>query len=80
MASNLFDESFISLKCIPTLCTAQYTDYLTDHPEIKQLIADYVMTLLVVKPDDVIEFTIQYFKGFVSEPRSKDTTNRPEAF
>jgi hypothetical protein len=26
---------------------ARYTDYLMDHPEIKQLIADYVQTLLV---------------------------------
>ncbi|RLU23669.1 hypothetical protein DMN91_003875 [Ooceraea biroi] len=49
--------------------TAHYTDYLVDHPEIKQLITDYVQSLLVVKPVDVIGFTIQYFKAFTREPK-----------
>ncbi|XP_011701359.1 PREDICTED: ciliogenesis-associated TTC17-interacting protein-like [Wasmannia auropunctata] len=55
--------------------TAQYTDYLADHPEIKQLIADYVQTLLVVKPINVIDFTIQHFKTFARESKVWDTTD-----
>jgi len=35
---------FFLLQCYNV---AHYTDYLMDHPEIKQLIADYVQTLLV---------------------------------
>ncbi|XP_072763639.1 ciliogenesis-associated TTC17-interacting protein [Anoplolepis gracilipes] len=48
---------------------AQYTEYLMDHPEIKQLIADYIQSLLIVKPVDVLDFTIQHFKAFARELR-----------
>ncbi|XP_029676011.1 ciliogenesis-associated TTC17-interacting protein-like [Formica exsecta] len=48
---------------------AQYTEYLMDHPEIKQLIADYIQILLIVKPVDVIDFTIQHFKAFARDIR-----------
>ncbi|KAL6424179.1 hypothetical protein ACFW04_009797 [Cataglyphis niger] len=52
---------------------AQYTGYLMDHPEIKQLIADYIQILLIVKPVDVIDFTIQHFKAFARDIRVQDT-------
>ncbi|XP_011167063.1 ciliogenesis-associated TTC17-interacting protein [Solenopsis invicta] len=52
---------------------AEYTDYLADYPEVKQLIADYVQTLLVVKPVNVIDFTIQHFKAFARKSKSWDT-------
>lgn len=40
---NVINDSLCRQSCN----AAQYTDYLADHPEIKQLIADYVQTLLV---------------------------------
>ncbi|XP_077282073.1 ciliogenesis-associated TTC17-interacting protein [Temnothorax americanus] len=59
----------------PSCNIAQYTDYIADHFEIKQLIADYVQTLLVVRPVDVINFTIQHFKTFARETKVWDTIN-----
>ncbi|KAK1129416.1 hypothetical protein K0M31_019145 [Melipona bicolor] len=53
---------------------AELTEYLADHPEIKQLIADYVQTLLVVKPENVIDFTIQHFKAFAKNPMTWETS------
>ncbi|KAG7210414.1 hypothetical protein KM043_011946 [Ampulex compressa] len=44
-------------------------EYLDDHPEIKQLIADYTQTLLIVKPVNVLEFTVQHFKAFATDPK-----------
>ncbi|XP_076763629.1 ciliogenesis-associated TTC17-interacting protein [Xylocopa sonorina] len=57
---------------------AKHTEYLTDHPEIKQLIADYVQMLLVVKPENVIDFTIQHFKAFVKDPLAFETNSSKE--
>ncbi|XP_043511565.1 ciliogenesis-associated TTC17-interacting protein [Frieseomelitta varia] len=53
---------------------AELTEYLADHPEIKQLIADYVQILLVVKPENVIDFTIQHFKAFAKNPMTWETS------
>ncbi|XP_011859551.1 PREDICTED: ciliogenesis-associated TTC17-interacting protein-like [Vollenhovia emeryi] len=50
-------------------------DYVADHLEMKQLIADYIQTLLVVKPVDVIDFTIQHFKTFARESKVWNTIN-----
>lgn len=38
--------------------------YLHDHPEISELISDYVQQLLLMKPTTILEFTINYFKAF----------------
>lgn len=35
-----------------------------DHPEIIDLMSDYVQTLLQLKPEDVYEFTAKYFLNF----------------
>lgn len=37
--------------------------YLADHAEIHDLIADYVQQILQTKPNDVIEFTMNYFSA-----------------
>ncbi|XP_046480378.1 uncharacterized protein [Neodiprion pinetum] len=47
---------------------AQQTEYLTDHPEIKQLISDFTQTLLAVKPVNVLSFTVQHFAAFAKNP------------
>nr|XP_033336264.1 uncharacterized protein LOC117226241 [Megalopta genalis] len=63
---------------------AEHTEYLVDHPEVKQLITDYIQTLLVVllvstvKPDNVIDFTIQHFKAFAKDPIPWETSTRGE--
>lgn len=38
--------------------------YMYDHPEFKQMIRDYVNAILLMKPEDVLEFTIQHFLAF----------------
>ncbi|KAF5291752.1 hypothetical protein FQA39_LY14240 [Lamprigera yunnana] len=38
--------------------------YLVDHPELKDMMADYVQKTLFMKPEDVFDFTIQYFTRF----------------
>ncbi|KOC68582.1 Uncharacterized protein C2orf62 like protein [Habropoda laboriosa] len=57
---------------------AENTEYLDDHPEIKQTISDYVQTLLVVKPQNVIDFTIQHFKVFAKDPIIWETSTLTE--
>lgn len=40
------------------------TSYLSDHPEIHNLIADYVQQILQIKPINVIDFTVNYFSTY----------------
>ncbi|XP_076230015.1 ciliogenesis-associated TTC17-interacting protein-like [Nomia melanderi] len=56
----------------------EHTEYLADHPEVEQLIRDYTQTLLVVKPENVIDFTIQHFKAFAKDPISWETSTQKE--
>ncbi|XP_023288982.1 uncharacterized protein LOC105696246 isoform X1 [Orussus abietinus] len=51
-----------------TCKAAQQSEYLADQPQMKQLIFDYVQALLIVKPSDVLNFTIQHFKSFAKYP------------
>ena len=44
-----------------TLCQDNFT-FLTDHPEVKRLLNDYLSNILLHKPDDVFKFTKDYFK------------------
>ena len=37
--------------------------YLDDHPEVTQLLNDYISAALAEQPDDVFDFARQYFKG-----------------
>ncbi|XP_046143534.1 ciliogenesis-associated TTC17-interacting protein-like [Osmia bicornis bicornis] len=78
--------------------TAEQKEYLADHPEVKQLIADYVQTLLVgnqfdnwnnivsillrqvtlLKPANVLDFTIQHFIAFSKHPKTWETSTLNE--
>lgn len=42
----------------------EHVEYLQKHPEIRQLISDYMVKLLLSKPDDVYYFTSKYFSSF----------------
>ncbi|XP_044260660.1 ciliogenesis-associated TTC17-interacting protein-like [Tribolium madens] len=39
-------------------------NYLDDQPEVREMISDYVQTILHLKPEDVFEFTAKYFLAF----------------
>ncbi|KAI4491828.1 hypothetical protein M0804_003220 [Polistes exclamans] len=56
----------------------KFIEYLTDHVEVKHLIADYTQTLLIVKPFHVVDFTIQYFKAFSICPEIQDFISTDE--
>ncbi|XP_076648593.1 ciliogenesis-associated TTC17-interacting protein-like, partial [Halictus rubicundus] len=70
MFSKYLDKKFAKM--------AEHTEYLLNHPEVKYLITDYTQTLLVVKPEDVIDFTIQHFKAFAKDPIPWETSTEDE--
>lgn len=39
----------------------QTNSYLKDHPELKNLFADYVKKILHLKPKSVLDFSVRYF-------------------
>ncbi|CAH8525321.1 unnamed protein product [Heterobilharzia americana] len=43
---------------------AQYLLYLRDHPEIRDMISDFIKSLLLHKPDEVVKYASEYFKSF----------------
>lgn len=45
---------------------SQYLVYLRSHPEVQELLSDFLKTLLLQKPDNVLDFSINYFKSFSS--------------
>ncbi|KOO22337.1 hypothetical protein Ctob_000732 [Chrysochromulina tobinii] len=40
--------------------------YLDDHPEVKQLLNDYISAALVEQPEDVFHFARDFFKGIAA--------------
>jgi hypothetical protein len=38
-------------------------EYARDHPELRQLLLDFVCALLEAKPQDTVQFAAQYFAG-----------------
>lgn len=41
-----------------------HTTYISSHPEIRQLLNDFMSTLLLHKPEDVFKFTKDYYSFF----------------
>ncbi|KAI8902739.1 hypothetical protein BC833DRAFT_616474 [Globomyces pollinis-pini] len=39
-----------------------HSKYLSEHPEVRAFLADYLQLLLHRKPENVYEFTVDYFK------------------
>lgn len=54
--------------------------YLADHPEIQSMLADYVQMILLMKPEDVLEYTLDYFMQYIPEafPRNEYFEQAPE--
>lgn len=42
----------------------QIKSYLADHPEFRNMMADYVQATLLMKPDKILDFTIQHFSQY----------------
>lgn len=42
-------------------------EYFSDQPEIKDLLKDYILALIYAKPDNVVEYSIDYFKKFETD-------------
>ncbi|XP_076256135.1 ciliogenesis-associated TTC17-interacting protein [Rhynchophorus ferrugineus] len=38
--------------------------YLKDHPEIEEMVGDYLQSLLLLKPENILPFTMDYFTNF----------------
>lgn len=52
---------------------ADHASYLSQHPEIRALISDFLQFLLLRKPDDVFQFAREYFHPFASRhPQEPD--------
>lgn len=45
----------------------QTKSYMKDHPELKNLIADYVTKILHMKPKAVLDFSRRYFTQCIPE-------------
>ena len=50
-----------------TALAKQHTDYLEEHPEAKQILADFISQALAEQPVDVFEFAQKHFKGSAFE-------------
>ncbi|TNJ27956.1 hypothetical protein GMRT_10075 [Giardia muris] len=39
-----------------------HTEYLEAHPELKDIVSDFLTSVLVEKPEDIYEYAITYFQ------------------
>lgn len=51
--------------------SSDYTQYIKEHPEIRQLMNDYMSSLLLHKPENVFAFTKDYFAFFNKDGENK---------
>mmetsp|Transcript_44915 Transcript_44915/g.100997 ORF Transcript_44915/g.100997 Transcript_44915/m.100997 type:complete len:89 (-) Transcript_44915:142-408(-) len=42
----------------------EHTKYLEQHPELRQVLNDFMSSVLLHRPDQVFEFARQYFSAF----------------
>jgi len=59
-------ESVTTVVCIlnQVELNASHASYMAHHPDLRALLSDYMQQLLIEKPSDVLEFSIQYFSAF----------------
>ena len=50
------------------------SEYLGQHPELKNLIADFTAAILMQKPDDVFKFARDHFSVFLKDSKNEDST------
>jgi hypothetical protein len=52
-----------------------------DHSDLKSVLADYLQSILTHKPEDILNFSAQYFAPYSSKTASNNllpATNKPE--
>lgn len=42
----------------------QLQSYLLDHPEFKNMMGDYVQSTLLMKPEEIVDYTIKHFTSY----------------
>ena len=75
MEKKLDPELLAYFHRIKNNLNAEHKDYLLDHPEIKQLMSDFLTKLLLHKPNNIYNFANDYFKYF--EKSSMQNKVRP---
>lgn len=45
----------------------EHIDYLEQHPELNDILSDFVSQLILDKPEDVYQYTGEYFKKYSKE-------------
>ena len=48
--------------------------YLSEHPELKNLVADFTAAILMQKPDDVFKFARDHFSVYLKDSKQKDSS------
>ena len=43
---------------------ASHSDYMRQHPELRALLADFVQTLFIQKPDNIFKFAHDFFRPY----------------
>ena len=51
---------------------ARHSAYLQEHPELGEVLQDFMQSLLIHKPDDALAYTSQYFKDIHLLPDGTD--------
>ena len=47
----------------------EYDQYLHEHPDLRALMADYLQSVVSVKPNDVIAFSAKYFAPYSAKTK-----------
>ncbi|XP_018576523.1 ciliogenesis-associated TTC17-interacting protein [Anoplophora glabripennis] len=65
MSKIWMDDMQLMSKYLDCKTTAEreMKTYMADHPEIKELIADFVQNVLLLKPENILLFTKDYFQN-----------------
>lgn len=45
--------------------------FMSDHPQVKDILADYLNNILLMKPENVIPFTMDYFQSLFPTDMAK---------
>lgn len=54
---------FIYFYKLQTVAEMKMKKYIFDHQEVKELLADYVNSIVLLKPENVLSFTMDYFQS-----------------
>lgn len=74
--SKLTFEEISQLNDRKTELKHQHQAYLKEHPEMKNILADFMCAVLVDKPDDVFDFSKTYFESNKPTKAKRDPVSR----